>query len=152
MFSESLSLPLAEHQGIHLHLLEHGQQTIGTCWGEMFPQTNLLNEIKVGIKYILRRLVVEHTKQQGHNALNYQCIALGLELHLAIHQVCLKPHTALATVYQVLLGLVLHRQFRLVAAHVYEQLITVHPVVKVLELFNYLVLYLVYCHNAYFSL
>ena len=69
--------------------------------------------------------------------------------------VCLlsrEPHTALTSVYQVALGLVGFRQRLLVVAQVYKQLVTVHPVVIILELLNYLLLNLLYCHNTCFCL
>jgi hypothetical protein len=113
----------------------------------MLAQAYLLNEIKVGIQYVLGALVVEHTHQQCHYALYYQGIALGLKLYLTIYEVCLKPYTTLATIDKVLLGLVLNREFGLIATHIYEQLVAVHPVVKVLEFLNYLVLYFVDCHK-----
>ena len=57
----------------------------------------------------------------------------------------------LAAVYQVLLHLVgIRKRFRL-SAHVDEQLVTVHPVVQAGELFDYFVLYFVYCLHRHIA-
>ena len=50
----------------------------------MLLQTNLFNEVEVGIQNVLRRLVVKYTDEQCHNAFHNQRIALGLEVNLSI--------------------------------------------------------------------
>ena len=118
----------------------------------MFTQTDAFYEVEVGTQYLCGSMVGEHTHQQSHNALHDECVALGLEVQQPVHHISLQPHTALASVYQVLLCLVLVIELRLVSAQVYEQLVSVHPVVEVGKLFNDFVLNLVYCHSSALSL
>ena len=54
-----------------------------------------------------------------------------------------QTQAALATVNEILVVLVFGRQGLLFVSHVYEQLVTIHPIVKFAEFFNYLVLYFV---------
>ena len=86
----------------------------------MLLQTDLLDEIQVGIKDLLWGMVAEHTDEQGHDALHDQRVALGREMDLAVGIVCLQPHTTLATVDQILLRLVLLVKGRLLTAQVDE--------------------------------
>ena len=120
----------------------------------MLVQSYAVNEVKVGVEYFLRGMSAQHAYQKSHDALHNQCVALGLELNdsrlLAgsFLVVGLQPYTALASVYQILFGLILLVQRLLFIAHVYELLIPIHPVVQPLELLNNLVLYLVNCHGV----
>jgi len=79
-------------------------------------QSDGLDEVKVGIQYLLRRMAAEHADEQRHDALHYQRVALCLEPHDAAFIVGLQPHPALAAVYQVALHLVLLVQRLLLVA------------------------------------
>ena len=48
--------------------------------------------------YLLWRMIAEHAHQKRYDALHDKCVALCTELQLAVHQVGLQPHTALAAV------------------------------------------------------
>ena len=81
-----------------------------------------------------------HLDEQADDTLHDEGITLGLEVHQSLRIVGLQPHTALASLNQVLFGLVLLIQWGLVVAQVDEQLVTVHPVVQFAELFDDFVL------------
>ena len=112
----------------------------------MLLQTDLLDEVEVGIEYLLRRMIAQHADQQGHDALDDERVTLGGEADFAVGIVGLQPYPALAAVDQVLLGLVLVVERRLFVAQVYQQLLLVHPVVETGELIYDLVLNLVDGH------
>ena len=140
------SLLRAESQRINPHLLHHCYKSVASRGRQMLLQSNLFYEVEIGIENLLRRMAAEHTNQQRDDALHDQCIALSLKVNDAVGKVCHKPHTALATVNEVLLRLVLLvKRFQFIA-QIYQQLVLVHPVVKAGELLNNLVLYFVNAH------
>ena len=106
----------------------------------MLAQSYLVDEVEVGIEYILRRLVVEDTDKQANNAFHNECVALCLEVDMCAVIICLQPNAALTAFDEVALCLVFLVQGWQTVAHVNEQLVAVHPVVKVLKLFDNLLL------------
>ena len=113
----------------------------------MLFQSDTVDEVKVGIENLLRRMSAQHPHQQVHNTFYNQRVAFGAEHDPSFPVVGLQPHPALATVYQVLFGLVLFGERFLPTAHVDEQLVFVHPVIEAAELINDLVLYFVTCFH-----
>ena len=115
----------------------------------MLTQTYLLDEVEVGIEDFLRRVVAEYTDEEGDNAFDNEGIALCGKVDEAVGgEVCGQPHAALAAVDEVLLNFGTGGQRLLLIAQVDEQLVLVHPVLEVGELFYDLVLYLVDGHGA----
>ena len=53
---------LIKYQGVHLDLLQHGQQTIGASGREMLSESYLLDKVEVGIKNVFGCLIIEHTQ------------------------------------------------------------------------------------------
>ena len=106
----------------------------------MIAQSDLVDEIKVGIEDLLRRVIAQHLDEQGDDALHDQRIAVGGEHQPAIHHVALEPHAALTAVDEVLLGLIFIVEGFEVIAQVNQHLVLVHPVVEVAELSHHLVL------------
>ena len=72
----------------------------------MLAQTDLVNEVKVSIEDLLRRMAADHLYEQGDDALDDERVAVGSKHELAVDKVALQPHTALTAVDEVLLGLV----------------------------------------------
>ena len=112
----------------------------------MFCQTDLGDKVKVGIEDFLRRVIRDYADKQRHDAFHNQRVALGAELQLPFALVAHEPHAALATVDKVLLCFEFGGQRFLLLAHGDEQLVLVHPVVKLCELLDNLVLYFVNRH------
>lgn len=106
----------------------------------MLAQTDLLDEIEVGIEDLLRRVAADHADEQRDDALGDERVAIGGEDEAAIGVVALQPHAALTTLDEVLLVLVLLVQRLEVVAQVDQHLILVHPVGKLVELLDDLVL------------
>ena len=155
----------AESQRINPHLLHHCYKSVAPGGRQMLLQSNLLDEVEVGIQNLLRRMAAEHPDQQTYNALYDHRIALSLKVNdntsrfsAVLCQQALpsfggaggglrhQPHATLATVNQVLLRLELLVKRLQIVAQINQQLVLVHPVVKAGELLNDLVLYLVYAH------
>ena len=109
----------------------------------MLAQSDALNEIEVGVDDFLRRMAAYHPEQQGDDALDDERVAVSGEPKRAISVVALQPYTALATIYEILLVLVLLVLGLKVVSKVNKHLVFVHPVVQIGELINNLVLYLV---------
>jgi hypothetical protein len=82
--------------------------------------------------------------EQRDESLDDKGIALGPEKDLAVLITGIEPYVALTTLDKVVVGLGLGRQRFLLAAKVYEQLIAVEPIVEIIELGNYSVLYFLY--------
>ena len=78
----------------------------------MLFEANLLDEIKIRIENLLWRVVAQHLNQQGDDTFNDDGIALSLEVDLAIHEVCLQPYTALATLDEVTLCFITFIEWR----------------------------------------
>ena len=76
-------------QRIHLHLLKHGGEPVGSCGRKVVAQTYLFDEIEIGRENVFRCLVVEHAQEQGDNTFNDECIAFRLEMNKAVDEVCL---------------------------------------------------------------
>ena len=96
----------------------------------MVFQAYAVDEIQVGVHYLLWSVSAQHPYKQCHDAFHYQCVALGCEVQLSVHIVALQPHTALTTVDEVALRLVFLVQWLLLVAEVDEQLVFVHPIVE----------------------
>ena len=74
--------------------------------------------------------------------------SLGAEVEQAVALVADEPQAALAAGYEVLLVLLRFGQWLLLAAHVDEHLVAVHPVVEQAEVFYDLVLGFVDSHDS----
>ena len=97
---------LIENERVHLHLFEHGEEAVAAGGREVFAQAYLFDEVEVGIKNLLWRMVAEDADEQGDNALDNQGVALCLKVDKAGgSEVGGQPHTALATLDEVLLRL-----------------------------------------------
>ena len=95
--------------------IHHSQQTVAARGREVFAQTNLFDEIEIGIKNLLWGMVAKYTDEQCHNTLHDEGVALGLEMNDISHFSCLvfhfdkvglQPHTALTSVDEVAFHLV----------------------------------------------
>lgn len=134
---------------IESYLLYHGGEAVGTCWAEVILQSYVADEVEVGIEDVVWCLSVEDSDEECYDALDDEGVTLCLEGEGVVGGLAYcEPHTTLTTVYEVVVGLVTIVHRRQFVAEVYEHLVTVHPVVKLTELFYYLVLYFVYCHDA----
>ena len=77
----------------------------------MFLQTDVLDEVEVGIQDVVGCLIVQHADEQGDDALHNQRITLCLKVNLPFwREIGLQPHTTLTTINEVALHLVLLRQ------------------------------------------
>ena len=121
-------------EGVGADLLEHGEQAVAARGREVVVQPYGVNKVEVGIEYLLRGAVGEHTHQHRNDALHDDGIAIGLKVHLAVGIVGLEPHTALAAVNQVVGRLVLLVEGWHSIAHVYNERIAVEPIGKALKL------------------
>ena len=121
-------------------------------FNENYSKADILNEVKVGAQDVVGSLVVQHTDEKCHNAFHDEGVALSLEMNLPFRsQVGLQPHTALATIDEVALHLILLWQWLLLTAKVNEHLILIHPIIKVFKLFDNFLLSFFYCHNSFIS-
>lgn len=64
-------------QRIQPDLLDHGEQAVATGGREVVFQSDLLDEIEIGIEYLLRCMSAEHADEQGDDALHYQRVTFG---------------------------------------------------------------------------
>lgn len=150
LIAVGLFIDAGQSQCIHSHLLDHGEQTIGTRGTEVLCEPYLTNEIEVGIQNFLGLMSTHHTEQEADDATHDEGITLCSEIDSAIcTSVAHKPHTALTTVDEVLFCLLFRGQGCLLLAHVDEELVAIHPVVKATELLDYFVLYIVDTHFVY---
>ena len=97
-----LLLHLVEGQGVELDLLDHGQQTVRACGGEVLAQAYAVYEVEVGVEYFAGRVSAEHAQQQRHYAFHYQGVGVGAEDHLAVLLLSHDPYAALAALDQIL--------------------------------------------------
>ena len=118
----------------------------------MLTKSYGLYEIEVCTQNLLGSMVRQHTHQQSHDTLDNEGITLCLEVQQAVPHVGLQPYAALTSVYEILFRLIFVIQFRLTATQVNEQLVSVHPIIKVSKLLDNLVLYLVDRHASALSL
>ena len=73
----------------------------------MFLEAYVFDEMEVGGEYGIGGLLVEDSDEQGHYALDDECVALSLEVDGALGgEVCLKPDATLASVDEVAFSLV----------------------------------------------
>lgn len=137
-----------EGEGIHLYLLDHGEESVGARRAEMLRQSYLVDEIEWVVKDFVRRGTLEHLGQQGYDALDYHGVTVGGEVDVSrvVHG-GIKPHAALASFDETVGSLELFVHRLELVAEVYEEAVSVHPVVKVAEFFDYLVLSFVYIHS-----
>ena len=117
----------------------------------MFLESYCLNKIGFILEYLIGGATRIDLYKQGDYSLYNESIALGAEKDLAIDKIGLQPHSALATLDEVVVGLVLVGQRLLFTTKVYEQLITVESIIKIVEFQDYFILYIFYSSH-YFSL
>ena len=130
-------------EGVGTDLLEHGEQAVAAGGRQMVVQPDGVDKVEVGIEYLLRGAVAEHTHQHRDDALDDNGVAVGLEMHLAVGIIGLEPHAALAAVNEVVGSFVLLVEGRHGIAHVDDERITVEPVGKTVKLFYDFVLNIV---------
>ena len=65
----------------------------------MLMQTYALDEIKVGIEYFFWRMSAYNPYEQGNDTFGDKRVRIGCKHQLAVFNVALQPHAALATVY-----------------------------------------------------
>lgn len=106
----------------------------------MLAQTDLLDEVEVGVEDLLGRVAAEDADEQRDDALGDERVAIGGEDEAPVEVVALQPYAALATIDEVLLVLILLLQRFEVVAQVDKHLILIHPVGKLVELLDDLVL------------
>ena len=73
----------------------------------MLAQSYLVDEVKVGVEYLLWCMTAENLNEQGNDTLGYKRVAVGCEYKLSVDIVALQPNTALATFNEVGVVLVL---------------------------------------------
>ena len=101
MAIDKFSLHLECHC-VEFHLFYHGKETVGTGWREVFGESYVGNEMKVGIEDGIGSLVVEGANEEGYESLDDEGIALCLEVDGALRsEVCLKPYTTLTSIDEV---------------------------------------------------
>lgn len=133
-----------EGECVHLHLAEHGQETVAASGGEVITEAYALDEVEVGIENLLGSMVAEYADEQCHNALDDECIALGLEVNEALgRKVGGKPYATLAAFDEVLLSLGALGKWLLLRTEVNEELVFIHPIIEVVEFLDDIVLYLI---------
>ena len=129
-------------KGIHLDALDHGEQAIGACGGKMLGQPDFADEIEVGIEDFLCRMTVDHTEEEGHDALDDEGVALSTELEDAVGVlVAHNPDD------EILLVLFFGRKGIARFAQIDEQLVAVHPIFNLGKFLDDFVLYFVDGHN-----
>lgn len=61
---------------IEAHLFHHREQTIATGGREVVAQSYAIDEVEVACQNVGWRLSVEDADEQGHDALDDECVAL----------------------------------------------------------------------------
>ena len=112
----------------------------------MVSQHYAVDEKEVGIDNFLRGMPAEHTQEKGYQPLHDESVTLRFESEQPVLVVGMYPHTALATVDEVVLRFVFFLQWLHAGTKVDEQLIFVHPVGEVGEFLHHFVLQFVYGH------
>ena len=108
----SLHLFRPKSHRIEAHLFHHSDQSVGSGGREVLFESYLLDEVQIRIENLLRSVIAQYLNQQGYNAFDDNGIALSLEVDLAIHEVCLQPYTALATLDEVTLCFITFIEWR----------------------------------------
>ena len=88
-------------------------------------------------------MIADYPNQKRDNAFHNQRIAVGSKHQFTVRIIALKPHSALAAVNNILFCLIFFVQIAQLVAQIDEQLVTVHPVVKVDKLGYYFLLRLI---------
>ena len=84
--------------GVHFHLLDHGDESVAARWRKVFAETYIIDEMQVGIEYLVGSVSVENTNKQRNDAFDNNRIAVGREMHTAfLIKRGIKPHAALTT-------------------------------------------------------
>ena len=90
-----------ECKRIQAHLLKHREKPIGTCGRQMLAQSDIVDEMKIGVKDIIGSLVIKHLDKKRYYAFHYYCVRigriadptfrrkLGIEPHAALTPLCL---------------------------------------------------------------
>ncbi len=116
----------------------------------MVFQPDLVNEIEVGVKNLVRSAVIEHSHQKRDNTFHNQCVGICLKSDLAIFLAFSgDPYPALTSFYEIFRSFQVFGEFRKRVAKLYDICISVHPVGEAFEFFNYFVLCFVYAHIFY---
>ena len=109
----------------------------------MVAQPNSVDEVEVGIDDVLWLLSTEHPDEHRHDALDDDGVAVGTIGDHTVAVLCVEPQAALASVNEIVGGLLaLVERFKRVS-QINDVGIAVHPVVHVTELLYYFVLQLI---------
>ena len=129
-----------EGEGIHAHLLDHGQQAVAARGREVLLETYGVDEVQVGVENLLRRAAVHHTHEQCRDAFGYYGVAVGRIVYLAVLHAGVDPQARLTSVDEVFVGLVrgIHRRERI--AQFDKIVVLVEPVVEYGEVLDDLIL------------
>ena len=128
---------------VEAHLLEHSDQSVRTGGAEVLAQVDAVDEVQVSCYDIFRCLIAQYANQQGYNSLYQYGIRVAFVVDSTIRNGCGEPYLGLASVNQVLLGTILFVERFEVVAQFDKQGVAIHPVVKLAEFIDNLVLYFV---------
>ena len=67
-------------QGVHLHLLDHAGEAVGAGGGEVLAEAYGVDEVELGVEYLLRGVPVEGADEQGDDAAGDDGVAVGAEV------------------------------------------------------------------------
>ena len=118
----------------------------------MLAEPYAVDEEEVGIDDFAWRVPAEHAQEQGDEPLDDEGVALGREMKQSVAVVSDDPHPALASLDEVVIGLIARIERLHVIAQVDEQLVFVHPVGEVGKLGYHLILNFVDGHGYLFFL
>ena len=85
-------------------MFQHGQETVAARWREVLTQAYLLDEVQVGVQYLVGSVPRKHTDEERYYTFYYKCVAFGAKVKAAFLFVAHEPHAALAAVYQAQSG------------------------------------------------
>lgn len=127
--------------GCGADVAHHGHEAVGARRRQVLVEPYLLDEVEVGVENLAGSVAVDDLQEHGDDALDDDSVGVGREVHPAVGVgLGVEPHAALASLNQMFGSLVALVDGGQGVAHVYDYGIAVHPVVKIAELLDYLVL------------
>ena len=71
-------------KGVKTHLFYHREQAVGAGRRQVFRKTYVINEMEIGIKDVVRSLVVKHLNQKRNYPFDDDCVGIGRVVYLSV--------------------------------------------------------------------
>src|SRR5574344_2574666 len=112
----------------------------------MIFKSNLVNEIKVSIKYFCWSMTAQNLNKQCYYSFYDKRITISRKLKFTIYKIALQPNTTLTTINQIAVVLVFIINNIQFISQINKHLVFIHPVGKVFKLLYHFILGFIYGH------